>query len=108
MADGTLITLISVGVTFLFMLGVPVFLVIASWVVGCSYVLGLTLDNMGAELFNVFNKGFALLAMPLFIILDVFEKVFENPTSHQNKGEGRSDQKPPLHHIVGSQNDLKV
>lgn len=68
MADGTLITLISVGVTFLFMLGVPVFLVISSWVVACSFVLGLTLDNMGAELLNVFNKGFALLAMPLFIL----------------------------------------
>ncbi len=68
MTDGTIITLISIGVTFMFMLGVPVFLVIASWVVGCSFVLGLTLDNMGAELLNVFNKGFALLAMPLFIL----------------------------------------
>ena len=68
MSDGSLITFISLGVTVLFMLGVPVFLVIASWVVGCSYVLGLTLDNMGAELLNVFNKGFALLAMPLFIL----------------------------------------
>ena len=68
MSDATIITLVSVGVTFLFMLGVPVFLVIASWVVGCSFVLGLTLDNLGAELLNVFNKGFALLAMPLFIL----------------------------------------
>ncbi len=68
MTDASLITLISVGVTILFMLGVPVFLVIASWVVGCSAILGLTLDNMGAELLNVFNKGFALLAMPLFIL----------------------------------------
>ena len=68
MTDGTIITLISIGVTMLFMLGVPVFLVIASWIVGCSFVLGLTLDNMGAELLNVFNKGFALLAMPLFIL----------------------------------------
>ena len=68
MTDGTVITLISLGVTCLFMLGVPVFLVIATWVVGCSYVLGLTLDNLGAELLNVFNKGFALLAMPLFIL----------------------------------------
>lgn len=68
MADGTIITLISLGVTFLFMLGVPVLLVIAYWVLGCSFVLGLTLDNMGAELMNVFNKGFALLAMPLFIL----------------------------------------
>ncbi|MGD1881869.1 MAG: TRAP transporter large permease [Paracoccaceae bacterium] len=68
MTDGTLITLISLGVTVLFMFGVPVLLVIAYWVIGCSFVLGLTLDNMGAELMNVFNKGFALLAMPLFIL----------------------------------------
>ena len=68
MTDGTWITLISLGVTFLFMFGVPVLLVIAYWVIGCSFVLGLTLDNMGAELLNVFNKGFALLAMPLFIL----------------------------------------
>lgn len=68
MADGTLVTLISLWVTLLFMLGVPVFLVIGYWVIGCSFVLGLTLDNMGAELLNVFNKGFALLAMPLFIL----------------------------------------
>ncbi|GHA58608.1 C4-dicarboxylate TRAP transporter large permease protein DctM [Amylibacter ulvae] len=68
MTDGTFVTLISLGVTVLFMLGVPVLLVIAYWVIGCSFVLGLTLDNMGAELLNVFNKGFALLAMPLFIL----------------------------------------
>jgi len=68
MTDGTWVTLISLGVTMLFMLGVPVLLVIGYWVIGCSFVLGLTLDNMGAELTNVFNKGFALLAMPLFIL----------------------------------------
>lgn len=68
MTDGSWITLISLAVTFLFMLGVPVLLVIGYWVIGCSFVLGLTLDNMGAELLNVFNKGFALLAMPLFIL----------------------------------------
>ncbi|MBY6140132.1 TRAP transporter large permease [Leisingera daeponensis] len=68
MDTGTWVTLISIGVTFLFMLGVPVLLVIGYWVIGCSFVLGLTLDNMGAELLNVFNKGFALLAMPLFIL----------------------------------------
>ena len=62
------VALISIGVTIFFMLGVPVLLVIAYWVIGCSFVLGLTLDNMGAELLNVFNKGFALLAMPLFIL----------------------------------------
>lgn len=68
MTDATWVTLISIGVTILFMIGVPVLLVIAYWVIGCSFVLGLTLDNLGAELLNVFNKGFALLAMPLFIL----------------------------------------
>jgi C4-dicarboxylate transporter DctM subunit len=68
MADATIITLISVGVTFLFMLGVPVFLVIGYWVLGMSFVLGLPLDNIGAALADVFTDGFALLAMPLFIL----------------------------------------
>ncbi len=68
LTDANWITIISLAVTFLFMLGVPVLLVIAYWVVGCSFVMGLTLDNMGSELLNVFNKGFALLAMPLFIL----------------------------------------
>ena len=36
----TLVTLISIGVTILFMLGVPVFLVIAYWVLGTSIALG--------------------------------------------------------------------
>ena len=68
MADSTIITLISLAVTVLFMLGTPVLLVIFYWVVGCSFVIGLPLDNTGAEMLNVFNKGFALLAMPLFIL----------------------------------------
>jgi TRAP-type C4-dicarboxylate transport system permease large subunit len=68
MDTATLVTLISIAVTIFFMLGVPVLLVIAYWVIGCSFVLGLTLDNIGAEFLNVFNKGFALLAMPLFIL----------------------------------------
>ncbi len=68
MTDGTWITIISLGVTFLFMLGTPVLLIIFYWVVGCSFVLDLTLDNTGAEMLNVFKDGFALLAMPLFIL----------------------------------------
>ncbi len=68
MTDSTWITLISLGVTALFMLGVPVFLVIAYWVIGCSLVLGLTFDNIGAALTYAFSNGFALLAMPLFIL----------------------------------------
>lgn len=68
MTDGTWITLISIGVTLFFMLGVPVFLVIAYWVLGCSFVIGLPLDNIGTALSDVFTDGFALLAMPLFIL----------------------------------------
>ncbi|APX12189.1 TRAP transporter large permease [Tateyamaria omphalii] len=68
MSDPTLITLISIGVTLFFMMGVPVFLVIAYWVIGMSYVLDLQLLNMGAALQDVFTDGFALLAMPLFIL----------------------------------------
>ncbi|WP_299280963.1 TRAP transporter large permease [uncultured Tateyamaria sp.] len=68
MTDGSWITLISIAVTLLFMLGTPVLLVIFYWTVGCSLVLGLQLDNTGNELLNTFNKGFALLAMPLFIL----------------------------------------
>lgn len=68
MTDGTIITLLSLGVTVLFMLGVPVFLVIGYWVVGMSLMLQLPLDNIGAALADVFTDGFALLAMPLFIL----------------------------------------
>ena len=64
----TLVTLISIGVTILFMLGVPVFLVIAYWVLGTSIALGQPLVNIGTALSDVFTDGFALLAMPLFIL----------------------------------------
>lgn len=68
MADGTWITLISLGATFLFMMGTPVLLVIFYWSVLSSLVIGLPLDNTGNELLNVFKDGFALMAMPLFIL----------------------------------------
>ena len=68
MSDGSWITLISLAVTVLFMLGTPVLLVIFYWVIGCSFVIDLPLSNTGNELINVFSKGFALLAMPLFIL----------------------------------------
>ncbi len=68
MSDGTWITLISIAVTLFFMLGTPVLLVIFYWVIGCSFVIDLPLANTGNELINVFSKGFALLAMPLFIL----------------------------------------
>jgi len=68
MTDASWIMLISAAVTVLFMLGTPVLLVIFYWVIGCSFVIDLPIDNTGNELLNVFNKGFALLAMPLFIL----------------------------------------
>ncbi len=68
MSDQTLIILISASVTGLFMLGVPVFLVIGYWVIGLSFVLDLPLINLGTALSDVFTDGFALLAMPLFIL----------------------------------------
>lgn len=68
MTDGSWTILISIAVTFLFMLGVPVFLVIGYWVIGMSFLLGMPLINTGAALADVFTDGFALLAMPLFIL----------------------------------------
>ncbi|MGB1235133.1 MAG: TRAP transporter large permease [Planktomarina sp.] len=68
MTDATWITIISLVVTGMFMMGTPVLMVIFYWVIGMSFVLDLTLDNTGAELLNVFKDGFALLAMPLFIL----------------------------------------
>ena len=68
MDQSTWVWLISIGVTLLFMIGTPVFLVIGYWVLGMSFVLGLRLDNIGAALSDVFTDGFALLAMPLFIL----------------------------------------
>ena len=52
MTDGTLITLISLGVTFLFIIGVPIFLVIGFWVAGVSLVIDVTLANLGVTLFE--------------------------------------------------------
>ncbi|MCB1787588.1 MAG: TRAP transporter large permease [Chromatiaceae bacterium] len=67
MDNGTLIALISIGVTLLFILGVPIFLVIGFWVVGCSLVIDFTLANVGVTLFEGLNF-FGLLALPLFIL----------------------------------------
>ena len=68
MDTSTLVTLISFGVTLLFLLGVPVFLVIGYWVIGVSLVMEMPLQNIGGALADVFTDGFALLAMPLFIL----------------------------------------
>lgn len=65
--DGLLIALISIGVTLLFILGVPIFLVIGFWVIGVSLVIDFTLANVGVTLYEGLNF-FGLLALPLFIL----------------------------------------
>lgn len=65
--DGLLITLISLGVTGLFILGIPIFLVISLWVVGVSLVIDFTLANVGVTLYEGLNF-YGLLALPLFIL----------------------------------------
>lgn len=65
--DGTLIALISVGVTLLFIMGIPIFLIIGLWVVGVSLVIDFTLANIGVTLYEGLNF-FGLLALPLFIL----------------------------------------
>lgn len=65
--DGLLITLISIGVTLLFIMGVPIFLIIGLWVVGASLVIDFTLANIGVTLYEGLNF-FGLLALPLFIL----------------------------------------
>lgn len=67
MENSTLITLISIGVTIMFILGVPIFLVIGFWVVGLSLVIDFTLANVGVTLFEGLSF-FGLLALPLFIL----------------------------------------
>ena len=52
MDNNILITLISIGVTVLFIIGVPIFLVIGLWVVGISLVIDFTLANVGSTLFE--------------------------------------------------------
>ena len=61
------ITLVSIGVTLLFVMGVPIFLIIALWVVGVSLAIDFTLTNIATTLFEGLNF-FGLLALPLFIL----------------------------------------
>lgn len=67
MEQSTLIALISIAVTGLFILGLPIFLVIGFWVVGISLVIDFTLANVGSTLFEGLSF-FGLLALPLFIM----------------------------------------
>ncbi len=67
MDTSTLIALVSIGVTILFLIGVPIFLVIGFWVVGASLAIDFTLANIGVTLFEGLNF-FGLLSLPLFIL----------------------------------------
>jgi len=67
MSENELITITSVAVTALFLLGVPIFLVIGVWVVVVSILIDFTLANIGVTLFSGLNF-FGLLALPLFIL----------------------------------------
>ncbi|MEZ5626328.1 MAG: TRAP transporter large permease [Rhodocyclaceae bacterium] len=62
-----LITLVTIGVGALFLVGVPIFLVIGFWVTGVSIVIDFTLANIGVTLFEGLNF-FGLLSLPLFIL----------------------------------------
>jgi TRAP-type C4-dicarboxylate transport system permease large subunit len=65
--NGIYIGLISLGVTLLFVLGIPIFLIIGLWVIGVSLVIDFTLANIGVTLYEGLNF-FGLLALPLFIL----------------------------------------
>jgi len=67
MDNSILITLVSLGVVVLFLLGVPIFLVIGLWVTGVSLAIDFTLANIGVTLFEGLNF-FGLLSLPLFIL----------------------------------------
>ncbi|MEY3710054.1 MAG: hypothetical protein RIQ67_1694 [Pseudomonadota bacterium] len=67
MDNGFLIALVSLAVTALFLIGVPIFLVIGLWVVGVSFIIDFTLANIGVTLFEGLNF-FGLLSLPLFIL----------------------------------------
>lgn len=67
MDNSILISLVSLGVVVLFLLGVPIFLVIGLWVAGVSVVIDFTLANIGVTLFEGLNF-FGLLSLPLFIL----------------------------------------
>ena len=65
--EGELIALVSVSAVVLFALGVPIFLIIAHWVLWTSVITDFTLANLSLTLFEGINF-FGLLALPLFIL----------------------------------------
>ena len=67
MDNNTWVWIISIGVSILFFLGIPIFLIIGLWVVGISLVIDFTLANVGVTLYEGLNF-YGLLALPLFIL----------------------------------------
>ena len=67
MDNNTLVWIISIGVSLLFFIGIPIFLIIGLWVVGISLVIDFTLANIGVTLYEGLNF-YGLLALPLFIL----------------------------------------
>ena len=67
MDNNTWVWIISIGVSILFFLGIPIFLIIGLWVVGISLVIDFTLANIGVTLYEGLNF-YGLLALPLFIL----------------------------------------
>lgn len=65
--ENELIVLVSVSAAVLFIIGVPIFLIIAHWVLWTSIIIDFTLANLSLTLFEGINF-FGLLALPLFIL----------------------------------------
>lgn len=69
--DGLLVTLVTLAIMVLFVLGVPIILIIGLWTAGISLVIDFTLSNIGVTLFEGVNF-YGLLALPLFILTGDF------------------------------------
>lgn len=67
MDNNTWVWLISILISVLFFLGIPIFLVIGLWVVSISILIDFTLANVGVTLYEGLNF-YGLLALPLFIL----------------------------------------
>ncbi len=67
MDNNTWVWLISILISVLFLLGIPIFLVIGLWVVSISILIDFTLANVGVTLYEGLNF-YGLLALPLFIL----------------------------------------
>lgn len=65
--ESLLIILVSGLSVVFFVIGVPIFLIIAHWIIWISIIIDFTLANLSVTLFEGINF-FGLLALPLFIL----------------------------------------